>query len=147
MSQSPTKLSDLAVTGNLTVGGTQLVDGVVTDDATFAAGKQVRLDSGTATATSGAATLNKQAGVITSESLTTAAAAAYTLTITNSLVAAGSIVLASVQSGTNTQGVLSIDSVTPDDGSVVIVVRNRHASQALNGTIKVSFVVINGAAA
>ena len=100
------------------------------------------LAGGTATATAGAATLDKAAGVITSEALTTAAAATYTLTLTNAVVEAGSIVLASLKNGTNTQGDLSLGLVTPAAGSVVIKVVNRHASEALNGTIKVSFVVV-----
>lgn len=50
----------------------------------------LRVDDGTktATATAGAATLNKAAGKVTTEALTTAAGANYTLTITNSTVAA-----------------------------------------------------------
>src|SRR5258708_2252195 len=41
---------------------------------TLSAGSNLTTDSGTATASSGAATLNKQSGTITSEALTTAAA-------------------------------------------------------------------------
>lgn len=96
----------------------------------------------TATATAGAATLNMPMGVITSESVTTAAAAAYTLTLTNSTVAAADVVVASVANGTNTQGIPVIGRVTPAAGSVVIVVYNLHASQALNGTIKIAYAVI-----
>ena len=102
------------------------------------------LDSGTKTAaaTAGAATLNKDAGVITSEALTTAAAAAYTLTITNSSIAAADQVFASLQNGTNSAGIPVIERVTPGAGSVVIVVRNLHAADALNGTIKIAFAVL-----
>jgi hypothetical protein len=96
----------------------------------------------TATASSGAATLNTPAGVITSEALTTAAAAADTLTLTNSKIAAADQVLASVQNGSNTQGIPVVGRVTPGAGSVVILVYNLHASQALNGTLKIAFVVI-----
>lgn len=95
----------------------------------------------TATATAGAATLNKHYGVITSEALTTAAAAAYTLTLTNSKVAATDIVFASVQNGTNSAGIPIIGTIAPAAGSVVIKVENQHASAAFNGTIKVSFEV------
>jgi hypothetical protein len=95
----------------------------------------------TATASSGAATLNKMKGVITSEALTTAAGAVYTLTLTDSAIAAGDIVLASVKYGTSSTGTPSITQITPAAGSVVILVQNVHASAALNGTIKVSFVV------
>lgn len=93
----------------------------------------------TATASSGAATLNKVSGVITSEGLTTAAGSTYTLTITNSKIAAADQVFASVQLGTSTTGVPSITTVTPSSGQVVITIQNIHASAALNGTIKVAF--------
>lgn len=99
--------------------------------------------SGSATATAGAATLNAVSGKVTSEAVTTAQNAIYTLTLTNSKIAADSIVLASVGNGTNTQGTPTITRITPAAGSVVILVSNLHASaQALNGTIVVSFLVI-----
>lgn len=103
-----------------------------------------KLDTGTktATATAGAATLNKSAGVITSESLTTAAGAVYTLTITNSTIAAADQVFASVAFGTSTTGEPMIERVTPGAGSVVIRVKNVASAAALNGTIKVSFMVL-----
>lgn len=105
------------------------------------------IDSGTktATATAGAATLNKNAGVITSESLTTAAGAEWTLTLTNSAIAAADQVFASVQNGTNTTAMPYITTVAPAAGSVVIKVRNGHASVALNGTVKVAFFVVKNA--
>lgn len=101
--------------------------------------------AGSAPATGGAATLAEPSGTITSEALTTAAASAYTLTITNTTATASSMVFASVCNGTNTQGQLVIETVTPGSSSIVIVVRNRHASEALNGTIKISFLVLNPA--
>ena len=98
---------------------------------------------GTATATAGAATLSTLQGKITSEAITTAQNAIYTLTLTNTKIAAGDIVLASVGNGTNTQGSPVVTRVSPANGSVVILVANLHASaQAFNGTIVVSFSVI-----
>jgi hypothetical protein len=99
------------------------------------------LDKGTKTAaaTAGAATLSKTAGKVTSEALTTAAAAAYTLTITNTKVAAADQCFASVAYGTSTTGVPAVTRVTPGASSLVIVVRNIDAAAALNGTIVVSF--------
>ena len=102
-------------------------------------------DTGTATATAGAATLHKHSGKITSEALTTAAGANYTLTLTNQKISAKSIVLASVDQGTNTTEGIDVQRVTPGANQVVIVVRNTHASAALNGTIVISFAVINKA--
>jgi len=101
-----------------------------------------------ATASSGAATLNAvgllptACGVVTSESLTTAAAATYTLTLTNNMIAAGDIVLATVQLGSSTTGMPAIATVTTGAGSVVIVVQNIHASASLNGTIKISYILV-----
>lgn len=104
----------------------------------------MQLDTGTktATATAGAATLDKDAGVITSEALTTAAGAVYTLTLTNSSIAAADQVFASVQYGTATAGSPCVTRVTPGAGSVVILVQNVHASAALDGTIKIAFMVL-----
>lgn len=99
-------------------------------------------ENSTATASSGAATLNATAGKVTSESLTTAQNAIYTLTITNSAVAAADIPQASVANGTNTQGTPMIGKVTAGAGTLVVEVINKHAtSQAFNGTIVVSFTV------
>jgi hypothetical protein len=97
--------------------------------------------TGTATATAGAATLNAESGVITTEALTTAAASEYTLTLTNSKIAATDMVFASVQNGTNTTAQATITTITPASGSVVIKVKNTTAATALNGTLKISFVV------
>lgn len=104
----------------------------------------IKIGSGTktATATAGAATLNKCAGKVTSEALTTAAAATYTLTLTNSRIAAADIVLASVAYGTSTTGTPAVCRATAAAGSVTIVVQNVHASAALNGTIVISFLVV-----
>lgn len=99
--------------------------------------------SGTATATAGAATLNNRFGVVTSEALTTAQNAFYTLTITNSAVKATDLALASVANGTNTQGTPMIEKVSVAADELVIRVVNKHATaEAFNGTIKVTFAVL-----
>lgn len=96
----------------------------------------------TATAVSNAATLNKMAGKITTEALTTAAAATYTLTLTNNEIAAADQVYVSVAYGTATAGAPVVQLVTPAAGSVVIILKNVHASSALDGTLKISFLVV-----
>jgi hypothetical protein len=96
----------------------------------------------TAAATAGAATLSRYSGVVTSESITTAAGSNYTLTLTNTLIAAADQVFVSVSFGTNTQGTPYVSTVTPAAGSVVIVIKNDHATLAFNGTIKVQFLVV-----
>lgn len=98
---------------------------------------------GTATAVSGAATLNQDAGTITTDSLVTAAAASYTLTIGCNAVNPNSIVQASLANGTNTTGVPVITRVQPGNGVVTVTVTNLAASAALNGTLLVAFIVFN----
>lgn len=110
----------------------------VSETTNFPSGFGVEVSTGTAAA--GAITLNARAGKVTSEALTTAQNAIYTLTITNSKIAAADLVFASVANGTNTQGSPRIGRVQPAAGSVVIQVVNSHATaEALNGTVVVSF--------
>lgn len=109
---------------------------------TLSAGSNLTVDSGTVAAALGAATLNKQSGVVTSEALTTIGGQTYTLTLTNSVVTAGSRVFCSLDNGTNTTGPIYVSRVTPGAGSVVIVVTNGAAAIALNGTIKIAFFVV-----
>jgi len=91
----------------------------------------------TATGTGGAATLNAAYGVVTTESLTTAAGATFTETITNDDVAATDICLASVT--TAGTGAPAIIKTTPAAGSLVITVQNVHAAAAFNAVIKIAF--------
>lgn len=93
----------------------------------------------TATAVSGAVTLNKASGIITTESLSTAAGATYTLTLTDSSIDATDIVFASVWFGSATTGIPEVTMTTPAAGSAVILVHNDHASAAFNGTLKIGF--------
>lgn len=129
-------------------GGTVVITGGTIDGATIGGTtpapvttSALHLDTGTkaAVAVAGAATLNKMSGKITSEALTTAGLASYTLTLTNSDVAAADIVGAKVADGTNTQGTPAIGLITEGVGSVTIQVNNLHATQAFNGTIVISF--------
>jgi hypothetical protein len=106
-------------------------------------------DSGTKTVTSvgtsgtGTATLSKTSGKITTPTgITTAAGATHVLTLTNTKIAAGDIVLVTVGKGTATTGTPTVADVTPAAGSVVITIQNIHASAALNGSIAVGFLVI-----
>lgn len=100
------------------------------------------MDSSTAAATAGAATLNRNAGKVTSEAVTTAAGADYVLTLTNTKIAAADHIFVSVANGTNTTEGLAVNRVQPAAGSAVIRIRNTHASSALNGTIVISYWVL-----
>jgi len=106
---------------------------------------EVDIDTSAGTASSGAATVNAQGGVVTSEALTTAAAGVYTLTLTNDRIKAGSLVLISIGKGTNTAGTPVLTTVDPATGSVVIIISNEHATAAFNGTLTITFVVLNQA--
>lgn len=89
------------------------------------------------------ATLNGGAGVITTDSLTTAALTDWMLTLTNNMIAAGDIVLVTVGNGTNTTANPMVSAVTPGAGSVTIAIRNNsQGAKAFNGTLKIGFVVI-----
>ena len=99
--------------------------------------------TGTAVSTAGAATINAQTGVITTEALTTAAGATYTMTLTNTYIKVGSIVNVTVGKGTDTAGMPVVAFVTPAAGSAVIILQNVHAANALNGTILIGFSVLN----
>jgi hypothetical protein len=98
---------------------------------------------GTATSTAAAATINHTSGLITTEALTTAGLADYTFTLTNSTIeSAGAVVVASISYGTNSAGTPVVQRITPAAGSCVIIIRNQHATVALNGTIKIAFAVL-----
>lgn len=107
-------------------------------------GGSAKLDTGTktGTASSGAVTLSKSSGKVTSEALTTAAGAVYTLTITNTTIAAADQVFASATIGAGTQGYPVIADIKPAAGSVVIKVLNAHATDAFNAAIVVAFMVL-----
>lgn len=96
------------------------------------------LGCGTATGTSNASTLANKCGIITTESATTAAAATFTETITDTVVAATDICLASVT--TTGTGTPVITKVTPAAGSLVVIVGNVHASAAFNAVLLITFV-------
>lgn len=96
---------------------------------------------GTGTASSNAVTINAQRGVVTTESLTTAAGATQTITFTNSSAATTSVILLTWVGGTNTQGT-PLFNCSPGNGSMDITIVNAHASAAFNGTFKISFVIL-----
>lgn len=97
----------------------------------------------TGTDASNAVTLNATKGTVTTESLTTAAAATFTSTLTDSTITAASQVYVSVGLGTSTTGVPVLSTVAPAAGSVVIKILNAAASAAFNGTLTYSFLVVN----
>jgi len=105
----------------------------------------IRLTGGTTagvvTLVTDAGTLNALVGKITTEALTTAAGAAASLAITNSEVAAGDVVLVTRNGGTSDEGTPEWNVVV-DDGEFTIVLENRHAADAFDGTFIFGFQVM-----
>lgn len=98
----------------------------------------------TQTSTAGAATSNTFSGQIVTEALTTAAGATYTMTLTNSLIAATAAagkytnILFDIRSGTNTIAGMVPTSSTAAAGSTALVFTNS-GTAALNGTMVIAW--------
>lgn len=105
----------------------------------------VEAETAAVTLSSNAGTLSKRMGLITTEALTTAAGAAVTLTITNTLAAATDFLKVWRQGGTSDEGT-EIYYGIPADGSFTILLENRHASAAFDGTFIFGFELVKRAA-
>jgi hypothetical protein len=129
-------LSDVASasTALANLGGLPLAGGQMTGS--------ILLDRGTATSTAGAATVNHQSGVITTESLLTAAASAYAFTLTNSRITTASIVQLQLMGGTNTTRGIELRAIPGTGSATLSLYNNNVAGTALNGTLIFGFVVI-----
>lgn len=136
-------------TGAKTIGsGTSLtVAGLF--QVTSIASRAMNLGGGTvsqATNVNTDVTVNAASGVITTQSASTAAQAYEAgFTVTNSTVAAASVVLARIAdySGTlSTNGIPDVKVDTIASGSFHIRVGNIHATNALSGTMKIHFIVV-----
>lgn len=92
-----------------------------------------------------AVTLNARVGVITTQAATTAADATSSFTLNNAYITAGSVVLVALgdYSGTIvTNGIPQVNADAVAAGSCTINISNSHGANALNGTLKLHFVVI-----
>ena len=140
----------MAVPGKLATGwATSLAKGVKTNLYLMFNGVQVAVINAAngltfaATAVTGAAgasTANAQKVIITTESLTTAAGATYTETLTNSYITANSVCVVGV--ATAGTGTPVVTKVTPAAGSVVIIIQNIHASAAFNAALTISVLAL-----
>ena len=133
---SSNNLSDVASapTSLANLGGAPLAGGQLTG--------ALLLDRGTATSTAGAATINHQAGVVTTEALTTAAASAYAFTLTNSRITTASIVILQLMGGTNTTRGIELRAIPGSGSATLSLYNNNVAGTALNGTLIFGFEVI-----
>ena len=97
---------------------------------------------GSGTSASGTVTINALQGVIHTESLTTAAGAEFTETLTDPQIKTTSQVYVSLGADTNTGGIPTVGTVTPGSGSAVIEILNAGAA-AFNGSLVEHFRVVN----
>lgn len=123
---------------NVVVGGTTVQTWNTSGASAFNA------DSGTTTAsgTSGTstATLSKMAGIITTDAITTASGASHVMTVTNTLVASGDLVIGWLVGGTNTRVGVQLECLA-GSGSFTATIKNANAS-AINGTVIFGFLVL-----
>lgn len=136
----------------LTIGGTLTIASTATATAdtlgittlNIATGGKIKGDVGTGTAVSNALTISKMAGVITTEALTTAGGANQAIVLTNTVIAAGDVILITLAGGTNTTKNITLQAVaTANTGTITIY--NNTAATALNGTLIINFLVIKAA--
>ena len=111
------------------------------DELHVKTGGKISADVGAVTLSSNAGTLNAIAGKVTTEALTTAAAGAQALVLTNDLVDAADIVIATINGGTSTTGSAELKAVASAD-TITFTLTNRHASAAFNGTFIIGYLVI-----
>lgn len=106
---------------------------------------QIKIPSDTASDYDGndAVTINRQSGVITTKSLTTATDNFYTFTLTNSLISATSKVFLSYCGGTESAGRPMVYRVVSGSGSATCIILNLAGAGSFNGNIKFNFVVFN----
>jgi hypothetical protein len=90
---------------------------------------------------SNAVTASGNAGLITTSSLTTAAAGNYAITWTNTKITATSVVSLTIQGGTNTTLPI-IFKVAVGSGSATLTIYNEDLLNALNGTIIIGYQVL-----
>lgn len=102
---------------------------------------QIEGDTGTATTSANACTINKMAGVVTTGSLTTAGGASQAITINNNEVAATDIVSVDWAGGTNTVANFNYSCV-PSAGVLTLTIYNNTAATAFNGTFIFHFSII-----
>ena len=91
--------------------------------------------------TAATATLANKCGVITTEALTAPTNSEYTLTLTDTVVAAGDIPLVTVGNGSNTTGLAVLARATVSANTLVIVVRQANTTN-FNGTLSIRYLVI-----
>lgn len=102
---------------------------------------ELSIVKGTVTLVSNAGTLNRYAGTVTTEALTTAAGASQAFTLTVAGVMAGDIVMVTRAGGTNTRKALDFEAVTTLN-TITVTMYNSEPTNAVNGTIIFNYMVL-----
>jgi hypothetical protein len=97
----------------------------------------------TGSVTTANGTLNVDAGTLVTPSWTVAAGATGTITLFNNQLHPSSVVSLELYNGSNSQGTPVVTNFVKSEGQIIITVTNAHATLALNGTLKLDFIVIN----
>lgn len=98
--------------------------------------------SATQSAASQAVTIDNGCGTVTLATNTLSAATVTSFTISNSRAQVGDRVLVTLDRGTQTNGIPVLVGATPATGSITVSFANAHASTALNGAMKVYFLLL-----
>lgn len=137
-----TAASFVMTEGAQTLNGAKTIPAITATALTFAAGGTIDGDTGTGTCSSNAVTISKMGGIVTTESLNTAGGASQAITITNTTVAAGDLILIGRQGGTNSNTQNYTINAVATTNTITATIYNNTAATALNGTIIFSFLVI-----
>jgi len=126
-----------------TSGAGVTIDGVLIKDG------GVQYDTGGATQAgtiASAVTVNKPAGNITTLTATNAVDASVTFTLNNSFITTSKAIIVSILDYSGTYGADGTPVVSLDNrgsGTVDVIITNSHGTNALNGALKISFLILN----
>ncbi len=109
-----------------------------------AAGKGLSFNATTASgAASGPVVLNTRAGRVVFTTVSIAAAADLTLTMTNSEITSSSTQVVYAMDGATTGSALSVKSITPGSGTIAFVITNGTGATTTTADIGINFLVVN----
>lgn len=129
-------------TAGLMIDSGLAANNIITTTATntMAVGSAIILSKSDGTEAGNSVTASGVAGVITTSSLTTAAAGSYVITWTNTKIIATSVIGLCIQGGTNTTNNVMLKCV-PGSGTATLTIYNNAVVPALNGTILIGYTV------
>lgn len=113
-----------------------------TGTTTMAAGSRIIVAKVNGTESANAVTASGMSGIITTSSLTTAGAASYAITWTNTFITTTSTILLSIMGGSNNATNNISFTVTAGAGTSTLTIFNNTAATALNGTLLIGYLVV-----